>query len=647
MIPARCNSQLLISVVRRDFEAEANIMQAAKCDFLIRAGSADDVAEIMSGRVENPNIFIFNNERNRIVLDTPAYPMHADFTAYNLPISPACMPLMMRLSDINYGREEEVLFQPVLTPFPMLRLMDFTLGNQCRASSGCDELDFSVAKRFASELGVTNAWDELAVKKGSLQWKPSKVQAEQESFKYYSGWRGIVPVSDNDSVIRHLMYLGIWEKDICVLLPLSFAQHHNYSKPLPCYFTFDPGWWLMNSNHLQLYPDAEVLITNELGVTLSNEPKKDRIILGYFFGPEMIPFLHLDCLHGRKVKFLFVHSSDPKRFKRNVKEAILLLARLEKLGIEASCYIVKDEFTCLGAVLTYHGIEFPLEKRYYAEPVDFKLPDLLQFGRELSIPIPENLRPDRFDALTTELNTPLVHDLLTVGGVTAIRAHSGCNLPLFTVSILVGMMNGGNVFSGRWKIEPNRKIRPIVFIPQTTNGRYNRLMKEIWGGEPFTFYPIPAGSEKEIEQRFSDIRRKTDGNVVILAASNLVSEYKNVLETACIWAQKERLGLMICASEDSPSAETFLTDRSERDIHIWRVSSPEISYILEDRDPLNRDWNFFKLTLANGQWITKEVDSEEIKNIEGRKIAVQNYNAVNPEKIDARTLDIIQGRNKK
>lgn len=634
-------------VIRRDFEAEANIAQAAKCDFLIRSGAADDLAKVMSGRVEAPNVFVFNNERGRVTLDTPAYPMAPDFTDCNLPASPACVPYITRLAAINYGREEEILAPTTRATFPMLRLADFALGKR-EETPGCDEFDFAVARRLAPELGVTNTWDEPAVKKEPLQWTPSKIEGEQDLRKAVSGWRWVVPVHDTDGIVRHLIYIGRGWNGICIL-PLSFAQHHKYSTPLPCFFTFDPCWWFMHSEFLPRHPEAEVLITNEIGVALGNDPlAANRITLGYFFGPEMIPFLHLDCLLGRRVKILFLHHPDPKRFARNVKETILLLERLEKLGIEASCFIAEED-VCIdqGRAMTYYNAQLPVEDIDFAEPVGCNLPDLLRLARRFFIPIPENLRPDRFDALATELSFPLVHDFLTAGGMTAIRAHNGCDLSLFTVSILVGMMNGGDLFPGKWQPEPNRKIRPIVFIPQTAAGRYNRLTKEIRGHGTFPFYAIPAGSEKEIEQRLSDIQRETDGNVMILAAPNLVAEHKKVLETACIWAQKERLGLMICTSEDSPSAETFFTDYSERDIHVWRVSSPETTYIVEDRDPLNRNWNFFKITLAHGQWITKEVNEEEIKSIEGRKIAVPNYNAVNPEKIDAGTLNIIKTRNRK
>lgn len=645
MIIGLGGAPLEIRVIRRDFEAEANIVQAAKCDFLIRAGSADDLARIMSGRVENPNVFVFNYEVNRVTLDTPAYPMAPDFTDCNLPASPACIPRITGLAAISYGREEEVLASITQATFPMLRLTDFALGNW--KTPGCDESDFTIARRLASELGVTDTWDEPAVKKESLQWTPSKLEGEQDLRMAVSGWRWAVPVCDTDGIVRHLIYIGRGWNGICIL-PLSFAQHRKYSAPLPCFFTFDPCWFLMNSEFLPRYPEAEVLITNEIGVVLNNNPTDKRIVLGYFFGPEMIPFLHLDCLLGRCVKILFLHHPDPKRFARNVKEAILLLARLEKLGIEASCYIAEED-VCIdqGRAMTYYNVRLPVEDINFEQPIACDLPELLTLARKFLILIPENLRPDRFDALTTTLNVPLVHNFLAAGGVTAIRAHNGCDLSLFTASVLVGMMNGRDIFPGKWQPEPNRKIRPIVFIPQTAAGRYNRLIKESFGYGNFTFYAIPAGSEKEIEQRFSDIRHKTDGNVMILAAPNLVTEHKKVLETACIWAQKEKLGLIICTSEDSPSAETVFTDHSERDIHVWRVASPEVTYIVEDRDPLNRNWNFFKITLAHGQWITKEVNEEEIKSIEGRKIAVPNYNAVNPEKIDDGTLNIIKTRNKK
>ena len=173
---------------------------------------------------------------------------------------------------------------------------------------------------------------------------------------------------------------------VCIL-PMTFAQHPNYRTPLVCHFIFSPEWWLMGSEQLKLYPEAEVLITNELHCQNSN-PAADRIFLRYFFGKEMIPYLRLECLKSRNVKILFNMTSNKLEMRNNLEETILLMARLKELDIKAEIMQINDDEP-LNQEISDPGLPNVV---FHYKPEKVGIEKIVTLGISYGIKIPENLK---------------------------------------------------------------------------------------------------------------------------------------------------------------------------------------------------------------------------------------------------------------
>ena len=478
-------------------------------------------------------------------------------------------------------------------------------------SNGCslkDELE--LAEQLAPALGIYGGWIEPALVDSGNSWKEAKIEYEQYFAAKEMSDGNIYAIKDVDGYIRHLICENYADGKVCIL-PMTFAQHPNYRTPLVCHFIFSSEWWLMGSEQLKLYPEAEVLITNELHCQNSN-PAADRIFLRYFFGKEMIPYLRLECLKSRNVKILLNMTSNKLEMRNNLEETILLMARLKELDIKAEIMQINDAEP-LNPENSDSGLPNVV---FHCKPEKVGIEKIVTLGISYGIKIPENLRPDRYGALWHDSVKPLVNDFLYTSAVTTLTMSSGTDLSLITTSIIAGLKKG-QLFSGKW--DCCHQISPICFIQPCTVSRHNALFKQL-SADKFTFYELPCGKKEDIESRLGNIVKENGSDVFLFEAREIVSDCKKELKIACEWAIKNRLGVVIITSQEDRAAEEFFADISFKNIYVWRTGKKKNEYIIEDRPLLIGDPVFFKIMYSNGGWSYEDVELEEICEIPGRNV---------------------------
>ena len=514
-------------------------------------------------------------------------------------------PQIKQSIGINYGMQQEIRM-PIPGKYPMLTmLLKYLQSNGCNLK---DELE--LAEQLAPALGIYGGWIEPALVDSGNSWKEAKIEYEQYFAAKEMSDGNIYAIKDINGYIRHLICENYADGKVCIL-PMTFAQHPNYRTPLVCHFIFSPEWWLMGSEQLKLYPEAEVLITNELRCQNSNSAA-DRIFLRYFFGKEIIPFLKLECLKYRNVKILFNMTSNKLELRINLEEVILLMSRLKELDIKAEIMQINDDEP-LNQEISDSGLPNVV---FHYKPEKVGIEKIVALGIFHGIKIPENLRPDRYGALRHDSVKPLVNDFLYTSAVTTLTMSSGIDLSLITTSIIVGLKKG-QLFSGKW--DCCHQISPVCFIQPCTVSRHNALFKQL-SADKFTFYELPCGKKENIESRLGNIVKENGSDVFLFEAREIVSDCKKELKIACEWAIKNRLGVVIITSQEDRAAREFFADISFKNIYVWRTGKNKNEYIIEDCPLLIGEPVFFKIMYSNGGWSYEDVELEEICEIPGRNV---------------------------
>ena len=604
----------------RGREQEAKVALTSKCEF---AGCAFPVGELQRALGVspggNPGELRFG-ELLRIAREKPQSPTAPPLYGFDAEGISGTQPLIASLEAINYGIAEEVLL-PSSERYPVLsKILEFLQANGCEFRS-VEEL----AGQIAPALNVSGQWDDPIVRRSENTWKEAKIEGEQYLPALKSQQGTVLAVRDLDGFIRHLI-LKVVIDGKAVIVPLTFAQHPQYRQPMVCYFAFSPRWWLIGSEQLKMYPEAELWITNDIYCTdsvISADPK--RIFLSYFFGKEMIPHLELVCLLGRNVTVMVELDPIPHETRRNVEEAILLMSRLKSMDIKVEFKVVDKSAPTYHGTAKYHGdLKLPDVISLYS-PRDVTIEQVVMMAKAHRIEIPENLRPDRYGALDTNAEQPIVKGFINTGEVTGITIHTGVDITLVACSIVHGLRSGA-IFSGKWSCCKN--VHPVLFIMTNTAHRHNAIFAKFTNTK-FPIYEIPCGNKEKIENNLYHIVKENGFNVFVFEARQIVSEYKKELQIACEWAQKHRIGVVVITSEEDLAAATFFSDISGRDIHFWWSEKIKHEYIVEDRPLLFGDASAFKIMLNRHGWSVQEHAEDELRTLKDRNVTILHQQSEN------------------
>ena len=593
MLEIRILISMFIRRLHRCRLSEAVQQLVDKVEYYLRSCSAEEWALVFPGRADDRDTFIYNSERNKISLNTPA----SHWGAHG--ISPIA-PRQEAYGTTQFGNDETLLISGY-SPCPCLEI--------ARTKQPAD-LGTSIpyafeAKQLAPALGIGGTWDEPALRKKDLRWKPSKIEYCMADM---TPGRILLPVKDCDGCIRGLIEIRTAPD---MVLPLSYAQDaKDYCFPMACNFTFETSWNLLNVEYLPIFPQAEIVLTNELGVVLGNKPDAQTLILGYAFGFEMIAHLKLEGLRGRRTILLVIHPPNPAEFRENLREAVALLDRFSDLDIPVSIAYTECKYAGGGIsrgkfLISEREIELNYLDERYSAPLVMSRDALVKMAMARQILIPDNLRLDRLGRIPERKQTPIIADLLDSGSTTAILAHDGVDISLVCGSLVAGMLGDARyVFPERWKIMPG--CTPVVLTASRARTGIERTIAGLHA-RTCPLYTLPSGTKAEIEQRLAAIRHETGANTFIFTGSQILAEQKKLLEVASVWVQKADVGMVICGNERSCSgALDFLDETCWRRFLVLPLCSNDPAYLVKEYDPFSENPQMFKLVLKQGAWATEE-----------------------------------------
>ncbi|MBO7329293.1 MAG: hypothetical protein J6W00_11045 [Lentisphaeria bacterium] len=590
----------------RDFEFERNIMYASKCEFFLNNADIKTLQKALPV-VNGENNSMILNRKIEIERDKPAVPEALPMYGFSCHIQ-GCQPLIKYWTDTNYGCNTEELC-PCPYKFPVLNVVaDNTFGILPQT------LHF--ARQIGPALGISDQWDDRLMKNAGA-WQEARIEQWRYEEAHVSiknlNQGEVYLVMDNEGFIRHLIMKMYLANSNYILLPLTFAQHPNFPQAMVCHHAFSPDWRLFSPWGVKNLP-AEVIISNCWEACTMPCFNTDIIILGYFWGEGMIPHLHLECLHGRKVKILLLKSCNNKIPRQNLLEAILLKSRLKAMDVKADILLAKEE--------TYTAYYYFYRQDILQQSESITTETLVNMGRKFGIDIPENLSPNRFGRLQQISSRTLIGDFAESGNLTAVTIHHGVDINLVTTAILYGILQNENIFPDHWPCKS--RIIPECFIISSTVNKHQRLLKQLTPESTFTFHGLDNLKKDGAVKCLNGICHENKSDIFIFSGREIVKEYPKELQEICDWAIKKNKAIVIVTSHDGSASENFIADHAGRDIHIWKSGKDQYEYIIEDRPLLGEKSSFFKAIFSENTWDTASVSDDEIRNITGRNIIRQS-----------------------
>ena len=598
-----------IQILNRKFAIELDLQLVEKTEYYLRACPAEEWGVVFQGRAEDQNTFIYNFERNKVQLNIPAAPWGANGVRMTTP-------LMETYHSTQFGNDETLI---------ILAEKEYP----CLAIASTEHKDVSVdpvpyiqeAKQLAPGLGIKGFWDEPVLRKSTLRWKEAKI--EYKALAMFPD-RILLPVKDYDGCIRNLIEI---RQAPDVVLPLSFAQDvTEYCVPRPCNFSFEPSWYFINSEYVARYKNAQILITNELGVVLGNKPDEHCIVLGYVFGGEMIAHLNVEGVRYRSISLLVIETPDRARFRKNLQEVVTLLARFCELDVSvrivyAKCTYADDGLVRRKCEFAEKELELNFVSERYDVPFSISKDELIKIAMTYQILIPDNIRLDRHGRIPERKQMSLIADMIDSGNTSVVLAHRGVDVSLVSGSIAAGIHGyTGYVFPEHWKI-----IKGCSAVVLTASGSQAGIEKTVkrLHTKSCPLYTLPTGTKVEIEQRLSAIRHETGANIFIFAGSKILTEQKKLLEAASFWAQKTGVGMLICCSVNgSAGCADFMDEICWRKFHVLHLPGNDLTYLMKEDDPFAEEPQIFKLVLKCGTW-TEGALTENDKSVAMRSLPVE------------------------
>lgn len=583
----------------RQSKFERDFIYASKCELFLNNADTKTLQKALPVIDGGENSFIYK-QAFKIERNVPAFPLASPMYGFTQQAQ-GCQPQIKNLVCTSWGQEFEGLMH-AQHKFILLNVVGDNF-------SGNWDQTLRFARQIGPALGITDQWDDPQMK-NTEPWREAKIEYNQFQLASWALQGAVFLILDDAGHTRNLIIKIYIDQDSFVLLPLTFAQHPNFPQPMVCHHAFSPDWWLFNTFYLSCFKYAEVIISNCWEICESTFGNEENIILGYFWGKEMIPHLHLECLIGRQVKLLIIESSDRATTRQNLLEAVLLQARLKSMDINAGILLAKTEkyFT--------NGLE-ALQKAK-----DITTEALVDMAKQFSIDIPDNLSPNRFGMLSQTAANTLVEEFAEEGALTAITVHDNVDMTLITTSVLAGILRQGSVFPDYWTC--SSRIVPECFIISSTANRNNRILKQLASDENFKFRRIGSLKKEGVAKCLNGICHENNSDIFIFSGREIIKEYHKELQETCDWAIKKNKAIVIVTSHDGSASENFIADHAGRDIHIWQSGEGQYEYIIEDRPLLDGKSSFFKAIFSENTWDTISVSDEEIRNIPGRNSVIRN-----------------------
>ena len=315
---------------RRDHQFERDAVQDSCLDLAIRNSWHDaKIRGFMPAAFADDGNPVLCNHQLRVYLRRPYSLLAIPDMSWPFPIQRECQPVVELYHDTHPA---VVNADPRMNAaFPMLRLAQ--LGQRLSApppppatlASSWDAMDRLTGHDLGACLGLTGGWGAVAPADGPWTLMPSCLLNQNP---------GDIPVRDALGDFRYLLHVFQDGVGVYAILPLSFRQHPDYPAPLKLFIPPRPPYTFMGCQRLREFPNATVILTDDVWFALTAAPTPEQLVLGNPGGDAWVENLDVEPLRGRRVVcHAAMEGQSPEAQRKAGQSLMLLVGKLASLGI--------------------------------------------------------------------------------------------------------------------------------------------------------------------------------------------------------------------------------------------------------------------------------------------------------------------------
>ena len=325
-------------IIQRIRSFERSAMQCAEVELDMRnAAHSFDLRKRLKCGFDNLDNPIFCNGQILMRPDVPFIPLPFNTCSFHPYLQPWCNPLLTLYTSLG----------EIVNGAPGLQAMLFYL--RLAHTNNISELNDMFSEAFSKEdieygaflgraRGITGEWNAItAPDDGAWARVPLAGKMLPDTTV------NVIPVYDIDGVLAYLLEIVILSYDSYAVLPLAYYQNRFYHVPLRLYIPPKRPYTLLNTNLLADYPNATVVLTDDIIMALANQPSADMIYLANPGGDAWIDHLDLDPVLGRKVICTVFNTNNPEEKKQFYRTGVKMAEKLHAAGITPRFAIMKSE----------------------------------------------------------------------------------------------------------------------------------------------------------------------------------------------------------------------------------------------------------------------------------------------------------------
>lgn len=461
----------------RQLKQEALYILASRLERILRnAADNSEILRFISGFYDNHTLTI-NGGNLRIDCNTANHLEGISPSLAPFYHSPQTQPCIVQYTMGLVGQGGQIVNSaPVFqTPFLYLRLCSSAqYGNvqSFYSDSGLTMTDIDRVKYLGLQLSISGNWNEVSENEIGA-WRRAFIDPGMTNTLNCSERFASITA---DGVFSH--WLEYFPAPYHMLLPTAYYHHPAFPCPLELFIPPEAPFHLVNEEKLSQFPDAVVVVTDEIGIAFENASNPEVVYCALPGGEDTIADWDIFPLTYRTVVWPLLDSlnleADPDRkYRIGVKVATRLYEHNVKLK-----FIDYENFAWNRPVQNiFRGV--------YSGMKLISVEELVQTAVRRGIYIPEELRGNDIlniegDELEKCKRAPLLlAPIIREGSGTVIFGGTGVAKSWLAMSICCAVANGVSVFPDLWMSTRGKGAKCLTIAGEMNCGEYGERLKRL------------------------------------------------------------------------------------------------------------------------------------------------------------------------
>lgn len=554
---------------------------------------------------------VFANGQIKMRPNQPFAINHPNITSTPFDIQPSCEPTVFqctgstsRIINGHHNLRGKFFYLRIFDIQNRINLMLQPLYPVGQSITSWDMRDVQIATELGARFGQKGQWNSKAAE-FSGHWKNSPVPTHA----LLEFDLNVIHIKNASGAYVYSLQIFYLDNGAYAILPIAYYQHPAFTTPLKLFIPPAPPYTWINSEHLQLFPKAKAILTNDVLLAINNPPSDQYIFLGNPGADAWIENIDIESLVGHEVICLVDGATCAAQ-----QSAINIAVRLNTYGITPSFALKEVEDQASGR-LSYPEVTIAevVSMRNFLKTTSANIPETIQLTRNGAIDIEE-----------IQTSTPLLENVVELGVITTILEHNNVELNILSSRMLVALQSNLNLFSNHSRNLSQKSIKSIVFIDIERKRHFVNLIRKTdakFFEDDIDLLFDTRFLNKTLEdgvEMFNNIIKSTSAKTVIFDTESVwnggtrrILIFKEILRR-CI---SKNIAVVVVMRNKK---YFYNLPQPDRLLQIWKYGDSKHHHVVETESCFNKNIiEPFQFYLQDGQWISEAISRDILPNIPG------------------------------